>query len=74
MLLAHLSDIHICNNRANMARLFWDFLLASGIPAALLPLVRPILANTRSQRQVLRWLTRRPERSSTRLPSPSPSG
>lgn len=60
MILAHLSDIHVCNNRANTARLFWDFLLISGVPAALAPLVRPILANAGRQRQVLRWLTRRP--------------
>ena len=60
MIIAHLSDIHICNNRANVTRLFWDFLLVTGVPSVMWPLIRPILASTSRQRQVFRWLLRRP--------------
>ncbi len=60
MLIAHLSDIHICNNRANVTRLFWDFLLVTGVPSVMWPLIKPILASTSRQRQVFRWLLRRP--------------
>ena len=60
MVFAHLSDIHICNNRANIVRLFWDFLLVSGVPSALRPFVGPMLKSTRHERQLLGWLLRRP--------------
>jgi len=60
MIIAHLSDIHICNNRANVTRLFWDFLLVTGVPSVMWPLIKPLLASTRRQREVFRWLLRRP--------------
>lgn len=53
--LAHISDLHIVSNTANLEAVFWDFLLLVGPPAAAMPFLKPYLDDPEKRKQL--WKT-----------------
>lgn len=41
--IAHISDLHIVSNSANLKTAFWDFVLLAGPPVAVMPFLKPYL-------------------------------
>ena len=54
--IAHLSDIHVYDSGQNIRSIFWDFVLLSGPPAAVLFALRPVLEDPERRDRLNRLL------------------
>ena len=66
--IAHLSDIHVYDARQNLRSGFWDFVLLSGPPTAVLVKLRPILEDPERRERLNRLLFHRRDNASALSP------
>ena len=66
--IAHLSDIHVYDASQNLRGVFWDFVLLSGPPTAVLVKLRPILEDPERRERLNRLLFYRSDEESSLSP------